>query len=104
MTKDEWQVLFDNVFSNEPGYLIHVAVAYLIVCRNPLLSITESEDFEYFFHHRNAANIRAVIREANRLVDITPDSVNPGMYLIRDAILLDKKNLKFRHKLSLKLA
>ena len=77
MTKDEWQVLFDNVFSNEPGYVLHVAVAYLIVCRNPLLSVTESEDFDYFFHHRNAANIRAVIREANRLVDITPESVNP---------------------------
>ena len=77
MTKEEWQVLFDNIFSNEPGYILHVVVAYLTVCRSPLLAMTEPEDFDYFFKHRNAANIRSVIKEANQLADCTPDNVNP---------------------------
>jgi len=29
LTQDEWLILWDNVFSSHPGYLLHVTVAYL---------------------------------------------------------------------------
>ncbi|XP_078609106.1 TBC1 domain family member 31-like [Branchiostoma floridae x Branchiostoma japonicum] len=77
LTKDEWLKLFDNVFSNRPSFLILCVAAYAISARGPLTKCTDVSDFEYFFHHRNAIDIGAVIREAYRLQDTTPKDIHP---------------------------
>ncbi|XP_035678691.1 TBC1 domain family member 31-like [Branchiostoma floridae] len=77
LTKDEWLKLFDNVFSNHPSFLILCVAAYAISARGPLTKCTDVSDFEYFFHHRNAIDIGAVIREAYRLQDTTPEDIHP---------------------------
>ena len=53
LTRDEWLRLWDNVFSNHPGYLLLVITAYLTCSRHSLLQCAIVEDFEvgkhYFF-------------------------------------------------------
>ncbi|XP_078688352.1 TBC1 domain family member 31-like [Branchiostoma floridae x Branchiostoma belcheri] len=77
LTKDEWLKLFDNVFSNHPSFLLLCVAAYAISARGPLTKCTDVGDFEYFFHHRNAIDIGAVIREAYRLQETTPEDIHP---------------------------
>ena len=42
--KSDWQILFDNVFSNHPGFLIYLVVAYSVCNHNALMLIKDSED------------------------------------------------------------
>jgi hypothetical protein len=35
--EDDWSILFDNVFSNHPGYLLLTAVAYATVNRTRIM-------------------------------------------------------------------
>ncbi|KAL9974989.1 hypothetical protein ACROYT_G012102 [Oculina patagonica] len=81
LTKEEWLRAWDNIFSNHPAFLVFVVVAYAIVSRKALLQCTRKEDFEYYFHNRNAVEVGTVIREAYRLQDSTPAEVNPKRML-----------------------
>lgn len=80
-TKDEWLRAWDNIFSNHPSFLLFIVVAYVIVSRKVLLQCTRKEDFEYFFHNRNAVDVGTVMREAYRLQGGTPAEVNPKRML-----------------------
>ena len=46
VTKEEWQKLWDNIFSNHPAFLLLVVVAYIIGSRQPLLQCTDVDDFK----------------------------------------------------------
>nr|XP_057910143.1 TBC1 domain family member 31 [Doryrhamphus excisus] len=81
LTRDEWLRLFDNVFSNHPSFLLMACVAYLTCCREPLLLCCQTQDFEYFFHHRNNLNMEDMIKEAYWLMSNTPDDIHPRMML-----------------------
>ncbi|KAK3746386.1 hypothetical protein QZH41_018222 [Actinostola sp. cb2023] len=81
LTKDEWLRVWDNVFSNHPSFLLMMVVAYVTSSRKALLQCTVKEDFEYFFHNRNALDISAVVREAYRLQDNTPADIHPKRML-----------------------
>jgi len=37
--------------------------------------------FQYFFHHRNAVDVGTVIKEAYRLMEITPDDIHPQNFV-----------------------
>lgn len=77
LTKDEWLCMWDNVFSNHPSYLLMLVAAYVICSRGPLLQVTDLDDFHYFFHHHNPVDVKLLIKEANRLQDVTPDDCHP---------------------------
>ncbi|XP_028919506.1 TBC1 domain family member 31 isoform X1 [Ornithorhynchus anatinus] len=81
LTREEWLKVFDNVFSNHPSFLLMTVVAYNTCFRAPLLNCTQKDDFEYFFHHRNNLDINALIREAYRLMDVTPADIHPRRML-----------------------
>eukprot|EP00794_Sanderia_malayensis_P018697 gene18697-20585_t len=77
LTKDDWLKLWDNIFSNHPSFCLFVIVAYLISSRQTLLSTTDIDDFKFFFHHRNAIDVNALIKETYRLYESTPDDIHP---------------------------
>ncbi|TSL82466.1 TBC1 domain family member 31 [Bagarius yarrelli] len=81
LTRDEWLKLFDNVFSNHPSFLLMAVVAYVTCCRAPLLLCIHRDDFEYFFHHRNNVDMSAMLKEAYRLMEITPADLHPSSML-----------------------
>ncbi|XP_053349532.1 TBC1 domain family member 31 [Clarias gariepinus] len=81
LTRDEWLKLFDNVFSNHPSFLLMAVVAYVTCCRAPLLLCTHRDDFEYFFHHRNNIDMNAMLKEAYRLMELTPADLHPSSML-----------------------
>ena len=37
--------------------------------------------FQYFFHHRNAVDMKQVLKEAYRIMEATPDSLHPRKLL-----------------------
>ena len=45
LTRDEWLMLFDNVFTNHPSFLLMVVVAYAMSARGPLMQCVELDDF-----------------------------------------------------------
>ncbi|XP_035386959.1 TBC1 domain family member 31 [Electrophorus electricus] len=81
LTREEWLKLFDNVFSNHPSFLLMAAVAYVTLCRAPLLLCTHRDDFEYFFHHRNNLNISVMLTETYHLMETTPAELHPNSVL-----------------------
>uniref|UniRef100_T2M8A5 TBC1 domain family member 31 n=1 Tax=Hydra vulgaris TaxID=6087 RepID=T2M8A5_HYDVU len=81
MTKDEWLVVWDNLFSNHPAFMLYFAVAYLIQSRQSLFSTKLKEDVEFYFHHHNAVDITLVIKETYRLSTSTPDHLDPKKML-----------------------
>ncbi|XP_030409634.1 TBC1 domain family member 31 isoform X4 [Gopherus evgoodei] len=81
LTREEWLKVFDNIFSNHPSYFLMVVAAYIICSRAPLLHCNQTEDFEYFFHHRNNLDINVVIKEAYHLMEVTPSDIHPQRML-----------------------
>ncbi|XP_019383664.1 PREDICTED: TBC1 domain family member 31 [Gavialis gangeticus] len=81
LTREEWLKVFDNIFSNDPSYLLMMVAAYIICSRAPLLHCSQKEDFEYFFHHRNNLDINVVIKEAYHLMEATPADIHPQRML-----------------------
>jgi len=77
LTKDDWLKLWDNIFSNHPSFPIFFIVAYLIANRQILLSTKDIDDFKFFFHHRNAVDVSAVIKDAYRFLESTPEDIHP---------------------------
>jgi hypothetical protein len=45
LTREEWMMLFDNVFSNHPSFLLMVVAAYAMCARGPLMQCVELDDF-----------------------------------------------------------
>jgi len=91
LTQEEWLMLWDNVLSSHPSFLMMSVVAYAISARGPLMKCTDIDDFKFFFHHRNAVNIRQVIKETYRLMESTPDDLHPKNKL-EEFISLTKGN------------
>ncbi|XP_039380277.1 TBC1 domain family member 31 [Mauremys reevesii] len=81
LTREEWLKVFDNIFSNHPSYFLMMVAAYIICSRAPLLHCNQTEDFEYFFHHRNNLDINVVIKEAYHLMEATPSDIHPQRML-----------------------
>lgn len=95
--RNEWQILFDNIFSNHPGFMLYLAVAYSICNRTALLKVTELADarvsvclpvffrdalligwlFKFFFRHRNPLSVTHLIKEAVQMMDTTPSELDP---------------------------
>jgi len=76
-SKNEWLRLFDHIFTNPPGFFYHLVAAYSMCCKSALLRTLELQDFKYFYHHRNALDVGAVIAEAYRISMTTPKSIDP---------------------------
>ncbi|XP_007070938.2 TBC1 domain family member 31 isoform X2 [Chelonia mydas] len=81
LTREEWLKVFDNIFSNHPSYFLMMVAAYIICSRAPLLHCNQTEDFEYFFHHRNNLDINVVIKEGYHLMEATPADIHPQRML-----------------------
>ena len=48
LTKDEWLMVWDNILSNHPSFLLMFVVSYLLCSRKALLQCTRTEDFEVY--------------------------------------------------------
>lgn len=76
-SKNEWQILFDNIFSNHPGFLLYLVVAYSICNRTTLTQVKEIDDARYFYRHRNPLSVHHLLQEANRMMKTTPNDIDP---------------------------
>lgn len=76
-SKDEWLVLFDNLFSKHPGFLLYLAAAYSICNRTALIQIKDIEDAKFFFRHRNPVSVQHLINETIKMQNSTPSDINP---------------------------
>uniref|UniRef100_UPI00358F1C90 TBC1 domain family member 31-like n=2 Tax=Myxine glutinosa TaxID=7769 RepID=UPI00358F1C90 len=81
LNQEEWLCLFDNVFSNEPAFLLMAVVAYLLCSHQRLMSIVDQKDFEYIFHSRSIMNVCVLVRKTYELLDGTPIEVHQGHML-----------------------
>jgi hypothetical protein len=80
-SKNEWQILFDNIFSQHPGYMLYLVVAYSICNRSALVQVQEIEDARYFFRHKNPLSVNHLLNEAARIQLTTPADIDPCQLL-----------------------
>ena len=76
-SKHEWQILFDNIFSNHPGFLLYLVAAYSICNRTALLQVKELDDAKYFFRHRNPVSVNHLLGESFKMHQTTPADLDP---------------------------
>lgn len=77
----EWCALWDNILSNEPSFILMIIVAYSIVSRAILLSLTTMEEFEIFYHQQNPINMKKLLNKAHYLLNNTSPANHPRQYL-----------------------
>ncbi|KAJ3273343.1 TBC1 domain member 31 [Terramyces sp. JEL0728] len=80
-SKKDWLCIWDHLVSNQPSFLYHFIIAYLIHFRMPLLRITELKDFYFFFQRRNATNVTNIILLMYKVNAKTPKSLDPATYI-----------------------
>jgi WD40 repeat protein len=76
-SKLEWQILFDNIFSNHPGFLLYLVAAYSICNRTALMQVKEIDDAKYFFRHRNPVSVSHLLNESFKMNKTTPADLDP---------------------------
>ena len=76
-SKTEWQILFDNIFSKHPGFVLYLVVSYSICNRTALIQVKELEDAKYFFRHRNPLSVHHLLQESNKMLLTTPAELDP---------------------------
>ncbi|CAG5135897.1 unnamed protein product [Candidula unifasciata] len=72
LTQDEWLIMWDNILSNQPAFLLIIVVAYNICAHGSLIKCTQVEDFQFFYHHQNALSIRQILTKAYSLMETSP--------------------------------
>ncbi|KAJ3323251.1 TBC1 domain member 31 [Boothiomyces sp. JEL0866] len=80
-SKKDWLCVWDHLISNQPSFLYHFIIAYLIHFRRPLLRITELKDFYFFFQRRNATNVASIILLMYKVNAKTPKSLDPATFI-----------------------
>jgi len=78
LSRNEWLILWDHIFSNPPSFLVVVVVSFLICWKIPLLKIVTKEDLQFFLHHLTpGTQIADVIKIAYSLrKEISKDLLN----------------------------
>jgi hypothetical protein len=68
----------DHLLSNQPTFLFHLLVAYLITMRNTLLSMTHAAEVEHFCSNQNAVSEPVWMAKAYALQAVTPPHLLPS--------------------------
>lgn len=80
-TAQEWQMFWDHVLVNEPAFLLMGVVAYSIINRSLLLSLSNPSDFFRFYHAQNIPDMKLFIAKTYQLLKTTSDRNHPRKYL-----------------------
>ncbi|KAJ3108872.1 TBC1 domain member 31 [Phlyctochytrium planicorne] len=79
-SETDWLKVWDHLVTNPPSFVYYFVLAYLRKYRIALLATTDLRDFRYFFHRRNPVSVDAILLEAYRLHDITPQKISPTSF------------------------
>lgn len=80
-TKNEWFILWDHIFSNDPAFLLCAVISFNIIHRTALLALKEKENFQIFYHHPNPNNIQYLIQKTYYILNRTSENIHPRQYL-----------------------
>lgn len=91
----EWYIFWDHVLTNEPSFLLMAVVAYNILHRSNILSITRTRDFKHFYRYQNPLNIKRLVSKSYWLLHNTTEKNHPRLYLNLFAKLESGKYAQF---------
>ncbi|CAG9820843.1 unnamed protein product [Phaedon cochleariae] len=81
LTSSEWLIFWDHVLINEVSFLLCASAAYSIVQRNILISLKQSEEFQYFFHNQNPVDMKKFLKITYCILNSTSERIHPRQYL-----------------------
>lgn len=81
LTANDWLVLWDHIFVNEPSFLLCAVVAFIILQKKQLLTFTREEEFTNFFRSQSYQDVRMLIRKTHHILNNTSDKHHPRQYL-----------------------
>lgn len=81
LLEPEWLAVWDNVFSNHPGFYLCVIVAFLRQSRTALLACRTVETLDYFFHQHQPVDVQALISMAYSMAAAVPAEIDPCLLM-----------------------
>lgn len=81
LTTSQWYILWDHILTNEPAFILIAIVAYGIVSRSVLLSMSETNIMTEFYHQQNPINIKRLISKSYVILHKTTPKNHPRLYL-----------------------
>ena len=75
--KEDWLRVWDNVFSQPPGFIIYVAIAFLNTCRSTIMKCNSLEALDIFLKQKTTISATKIMKEAYRFKNSTPSKLCP---------------------------
>ncbi|XP_066139355.1 TBC1 domain family member 31 [Euwallacea fornicatus] len=80
LSANEWLVLWDHIFVNEPSFLLCAVVAFIMLEKKHILCLTVEEEIANFFHLQTTINAKRLISKTNLILTNTSEKNHPRQY------------------------
>lgn len=81
LEEQQWLVLWDNILTNPPYFIIFVVVAYNLMQRETILRLPEKSDVVYFFHEQMPIDVTKWLSRARKLMNNCESNVHPQRFM-----------------------
>ncbi|CAG8453281.1 12385_t:CDS:10 [Funneliformis caledonium] len=104
LTREDWLELWDHLLSNdEPSFMCFFIISYIMVARDILLEMNQSNQILDFFTRTNTINISRILEISYKLEKETPLEISPRFEISRYKPLIKSgKEYKLDYITSLK--
>jgi Rab-GTPase-TBC domain len=81
LDEQQWLQLWDHIVSNEPFFMVFLAVAYNTILQTTIMRYENVESIAKIFLEQNYMNFKKLITKANRLMETCPLNIHPKRYM-----------------------
>ena len=75
--RENWLRIWDNIFSQPPGFIIYIAISFLNSNRSAMMKCNSIEALDMFLGQKNSVPAMRIISEAYRIKHATPSQLCP---------------------------
>ena len=75
--RESWLRIWDNIFSQPPGFIIYIAISFLNSNRSAIMKCNSIEALDMFLGQKNSVPAMRIIKEAYRIKHATPSQLCP---------------------------
>lgn len=75
--KEEWLQIWDNLFSQPPGFYLYFITAFLICTRATLLRCSSKDGLDVFLRQKNTISANKILKAAYKMKQATPSQLCP---------------------------
>ncbi|XP_030560077.1 TBC1 domain family member 31 [Drosophila novamexicana] len=81
LEEQQWLMLWDNIITEPPHFIIFVIVAYNLMQREIIMRLPEKSAVLWFFHEQNPIDVAKLVLRARKLMSKCPAHVHPKRFM-----------------------